>query len=35
MSQIFGQRFAIFEKFDHRSQLLLKLRDVEVSNSFH
>ena len=34
MNQIFGQRFIIFEKCRYRSQLLLKLRAVEVPTSF-
>ena len=33
MNQIFGQRFIIFEKWRYRSQLLFKLRAVEVATS--
>ena len=35
MNQIFRQRFIIFEKWSYNSQLLLKLRVVEVATSFH
>ena len=35
MNQISGQRFNIFEKWRYRSQLLLKLRAVEVATLFH
>ena len=35
MNQIFGQRFNIFEKWRYTSQLLLKLRAVEVATLFH
>ena len=34
-SQMFGQRFIIFEKLKYRSQLLLKLQAIEIATSFH
>ena len=34
-NQIFGKRFIIFEKLRYRSQLLFKLRVVEVATLFH
>ena len=35
MNQISGEIFSIFEKWSYSSQLLLKLRAVEVATSFH
>ena len=35
MNQIFGQNLGIFEKLEYMSQLLLKLRAVEIATSFY